>query len=103
VGAAEEEAVVPRVEVAAAAALHGEVGVAEVPPASVAEERQAVPEPRQAARPSAAAPSFPSRLRLALGQRPAVTRLAVHVPLRSQIAPPTARWWQAARGEVWSW
>jgi hypothetical protein len=69
----------------------------------VAEEVPALPGRQPVARPSAAGPSYPSRLRSAPVQRPAVTRLAVHAPLRSQIAPLTARWWPAARGEVWSW
>jgi translation initiation factor IF-2 len=60
----------------------------------------ALPGRQPAARPSAAVPS--SRLRPAPVQRPAVTRLAVHAPLCSQIAPLRARWWPAARGEVWS-
>jgi len=74
-------AAVPRAEVAAAeaalrgeeeAARHGEVAEAEeVPRAEVAgagaEERQAAREPQEGARPSAAAPSCPSRLRLAPG------------------------------------
>jgi hypothetical protein len=63
----------------------------------------ALPGRQPAARPSAAVPSYPSRLRPAPVQRPAVTRLAVHAPLCSQIAPLRARWWPAARGEVWSW
>jgi hypothetical protein len=88
-----------RVEVAAEA-LHGEAGVAEEPPASVAAERQAVREPR-AARPSAAVPS--SRLRSAPARRSAVRMRFAHAPRRLRTATPTARWWQAARDEVWSW
>jgi hypothetical protein len=86
VEAAVAEAVGPHEE---AAALHGEVGVAEVPPASVVEERQAVPEPRRAARPSAAAPSSPSRLRSAPARRSAVTTHSARAPPRYlQIASP---------------
>ena len=86
VEAAVAEAVGPHEE---AAALQGEVGVAEVPPASVVEERQAVPEPRRAARPSAAAPSSPSRLRSAPARRSAVTTHSARAPPRYlQIASP---------------
>jgi hypothetical protein len=105
------EAVVPRAAAAAlhgevAAALHGAVAVeAGVPPASEAaeEEPQAVREPRAAGRPSAAAPSSPSRLRRVPGRPPAARwrRLARARP-RLPIALPSARSWQAARVEVWS-
>lgn len=103
------EAVVPHAEVVAAAVeVPREEAVAveaAVRPASrrEAEERQAEQEPQAAARPSVAVPSSPSRLRSALARRRAATppRFA-RAPRRSPIASPTARWWQAARGEVWS-
>jgi hypothetical protein len=103
------EAVVPHAEVVATAVeVPREEAVAveaAVRPASrrEAEERQAEQEPQAAARPSVAVPSSPSRLRSALARRRAATppRFA-RAPRRSPIASPTARWWQAARGEVWS-
>jgi hypothetical protein len=97
-------------EAAAEAPALLQAGVAEVAAAELASQRVAVevevpalPGRQPAVRPSAVVPSCPSRLRSAPVQRPAVTRLAVHAPLRSQIALPTVRWWRAARGEVWSW
>jgi hypothetical protein len=53
------------------------------------------------ARPSAALSAFhPDRV-LPWPAPPRAARFARAMPC-SQIAPPTARWWPAARGEVWS-
>jgi hypothetical protein len=96
------EAAVPRAEVAAAAA-HVVAAVAEavVPRAEVVAEVPALPGRQAAARPSAVPSAFhPGRLRPAPAPRRAAR--SQHAMERSQIAPPTARWWQAARGEVWS-
>jgi hypothetical protein len=98
--AAEAGAVVPHAEGAAGAVPH--VGVAgAVPGAAAAAVRPAVPE-RAVVRSLVAAPFSPSRLRSAPVRRraatPRVARARRHLP----IASPTARWWQAARGGVWS-
>jgi hypothetical protein len=105
---------------AVAAAQHGAAAVAEEAPASlragVAEEVEARVLPRAAAgeaeepvllpaavaRPSAAPWAFhPGRV-LPWPAPPRAARFA-HTKQCSQIAPLTARWWPAARGEVWSW
>jgi hypothetical protein len=72
-----------------------------------AAEQPALPE-RAVGRPSAEAPSSPSpspfRLRSAPERRPAAmtTRFA-RGPRWLRVASPSARWWRAARVEVWSW
>jgi hypothetical protein len=104
--AAAVEAVVPHGAVAGEEAPHvAGGGAAEVPHAAeaAAEERQAVREPRAAERPLAAVPSSPSRLRSAPARRSMVRMRFARAPRRLRTATPTARSWQAARDEVWSW
>jgi hypothetical protein len=97
--AAEAGAVVPHAEGAEAVPHVGVAGA--VPGAAAAAVRPAVPE-RAVVRSLVAAPFSPSRLRSAPVRRraatPRVARARRHLP----IASPTARWWQAARGGVWS-
>jgi hypothetical protein len=110
------EAAVPHAEVAAVPALL-QVGVAAVPHAegaAAAAERAslraavaAAGEPRvqegaAVARPLVAPSAcHPDRLRPEPARRRAAR--SRHAMERSPIAAPKARWWQAARGEVWSW
>jgi hypothetical protein len=90
VAAGAVEAVVPHAEVAREVAPHvagaqqGEAARAVLRQAAVV--LPAVPEPRAAARPSAAAPSSPSRLRSAPARRSAVTRCFARAPRRLQTA-----------------
>jgi hypothetical protein len=112
--AAVAEEAVPHAAVAAeeAAVEHAEAAEAAVQalPRAVAVEERVLPRVAAAqlvlraavARPSAAPSAFhPGRV-LPWPAPPRAARFAHAMPC-SQIAPLTARWWQAARGEVWSW
>jgi hypothetical protein len=93
--AAEEPALLQAVVVAAA------VAEPVLPPAEAAEVARSVLR-AAVARPSAAPSAFHPGQVLPWPAPPRAVRFA-HAMQCSQIAPLTARWWPAARGEVWSW
>jgi hypothetical protein len=92
---AEEPALLQAVVVAAA------VAEPVLPPAEAAEVARSVLR-AAVARPSAAPSAFHPGQVLPWPAPPRAARFA-HAMQCSQIAPLTARWWPAARGEVWSW
>jgi hypothetical protein len=105
--AAAEEAAVPHAEVAREEVAPHAAGAREEVAGRAVSRRAAAEEAAQlvlrvaAARLSAAPSAFrPGRVLPWPAPPPAAS--FARAMQRSQIAPPTARWWQAARGEVWS-
>jgi hypothetical protein len=117
--AAAEEAAVPHAEVAREVAPHAAGAREEVAGRAVSRRAAAEVAGRAVSRRAAAEEAAQLVLRVAaarLSAAPSAFRPGRVLPWpapppaasfaramqRSQIAPPTARWWQAARGEVWS-